>query len=77
MRGIKPAQKPRGELIETRKCPACGGDNGPMAIYCQACSKPLPGTEPARLRELEEQVNVYKALVDRLLKAKTDGGVTG
>jgi integrase len=76
MRGIKPAQKPRGELIETRKCPACGGDNGPMAIYCQACSKPLPGTEPARLRELEEQVNVYKALVDRLLKAKTDGGVT-
>jgi integrase len=59
------------EPIEMRKCPACGADNGPLALYCQNCSKPLPGTDRARVPELEGQLKAYKELVERLLKGNT------
>jgi integrase len=78
MHGMILQERPQEQqLIQMRKCPTCNADNGPLAIYCQNCSKPLPGTDQARVGELEGELKAYRALVDKLLKAKTDGGVTG
>jgi integrase len=80
MNGIEESKGPKKKRLEINKCPHCKTLNGPTAMYCNACGKPL--TEEARSsledkkRDIAEDKDTDEEMIRRtVLKLKAEGRI--
>jgi integrase len=73
LHGLKPASDAAEPLIETRRCPSCHAENGPVAIYCQECAAPLNSNqEAANLQKTVEELKLAVRILQDASGLKTN-----
>ena len=65
--GLKSPDTIKEPLIETRICPGCRSENGPVALYCQQCNEPLAS---GKVEKLEKTITELRQALDDLRSGK-------
>jgi integrase len=64
LHGLKPREEILRPLVHVQRCPSCGEENAPIAIYCVKCGGILPNEQLAGLDRILAEPDFMKRLVN-------------